>query len=109
VRGLFVTGTDTGVGKTTVGCALAAALGARGLRVAVMKPCETGDGDDAERLMAASGRTLPVADVRPYRFDLPASPEVAAAAAGFTISLSTIVAAFERLSGEGDVVLVEDA
>src|SRR5213595_862138 len=64
MRGLFVTGTDTGVGKTFVACALAHALRARGVRVAVMKPIETGvvgEPEDALRLRAAAARLEGVA------------------------------------------------
>ena len=74
MKGLFVTGTDTGVGKTLVSCSLAAAFAQRGHAVGVMKPCETGDGDDAARLIAATGRPLPLADVSPYRFRCPPRP-----------------------------------
>ena len=87
MNGLFVTATDTGVGKTWVACALARAAVRRGLRVATMKPCETGDGDDGELLVAAAGRALPPELARPYRFALPASPEVAARAAGTIVDL----------------------
>lgn len=106
---VFVTATDTGVGKTLVTCALARAAVRRGLRVAAMKPCETGDGDDGERLLAACGRPLDPALVRPYRFHLPASPEVAAQAEGVTVDLARIAAAFDALAADADLVLVEGA
>jgi dethiobiotin synthetase len=109
MRGLFVTGTDTGVGKTMVARALAGAAARRGLRVAVMKPCETGDGDDAERLIAATGRPLDLELVRPYRFSVPASPEVAAEAAGETIEIRRIEQAFAQLSADADLTIVEGA
>jgi dethiobiotin synthetase len=109
VKRLFVTGTDTGVGKTTVGCALAAAFARRGRAVAVMKPFETGDGDDAARLAAATGRALDLARVGPYRFPLPASPEVAARAAGATVELSTVKRAFAEISDGAELILVEGA
>ncbi len=109
MKRLFVTGTDTGVGKTTVACALAAAFARRGHKVAVMKPCETGGGDDALRLAAATGRALDPALVCPYRFPLPASPEVAAAAAGGTIDFAPILMAAAALSVDADLVLVEGA
>jgi dethiobiotin synthetase len=106
---LFVTGTDTGVGKTMVSCALLAAFSRRGLTVAAMKPCETGDGDDAERLIAASGRPLPFSEVSPFRFPLPASPEVAARAAGGRVELSTIERCYRALFSDADFMLVEGA
>ena len=59
MNGAFITATDTGVGKTFVACALLRAAARRGLRVAAMKPCETGDGDDGAQLMAACAVTYP--------------------------------------------------
>ncbi len=109
MKGLFITGTDTGVGKTVVSCSLAAAFARRGHTVGVMKPCETGDGDDAARLIAATGRPLPLGDVSPYRFALPASPEVAALAAGATIDLTRILESFETIARGSDMTLVEGA
>jgi dethiobiotin synthetase len=109
VKALFVTGTDTGVGKTMVSCALAAAFARRGMKVSPMKPCETGDGDDAARLITASGRVFSLSDVSPYRFSLPASPEVAAAHAHATVELGRIRAAFNRLTRDAEVALVEGA
>ena len=109
MTGLFVTATDTGVGKTWVACALARAAARRGLRVAVMKPCETGDGDDGERLLAAAGRTIDPALARPYRFHLPASPEVAARAEGAAVDVARIEAAFARLTRDADFTIVEGA
>jgi dethiobiotin synthetase len=107
--GLFVTATDTGVGKTFVSCALVRAAVRRGLRVAVMKPCETGDGDDGEQLLRATDRALDPSLVRPYRFHLPASPEVAADAEGAVIDLDRIVAAYDELARDADFILVEGA
>jgi dethiobiotin synthetase len=107
--GLFITATDTGVGKTFVACALARAAVRRGLRVAVLKPCETGDGDDGERLLSACGRALDPSLVRPYRFHLPASPDAAARAEGATVDVDRIVAARDALAADADLVLVEGA
>jgi len=56
-KGLFITGTDTGVGKTYVACALAKALRASGINVGVFKPIAAGDRNDARNLMAAAGAT----------------------------------------------------
>jgi dethiobiotin synthetase len=109
MKGLFVTATDTGVGKTWVACALARAAARRGLRVAVMKPCETGDGDDGARLLDAAGRPLDAALARPYRLHLPASPEVAARAEGVVVDLARIETAFARLTRDADFTLVEGA
>jgi dethiobiotin synthetase len=107
-RGLFVTGTDTGVGKTAVSSAIVAAFSSR-CRVGVMKPCETGGGDDARRLIAASGQEWPLDDVSPYRLAIPASPAAAASHEKRTISLSTIESAFARIRAASDLVIVEGA
>src|SRR5258708_290814 len=93
MKGVFVTGTDTGVGKTVVATALIAAFVRRGLRVTPMKPCETGGGGDAERLIAASGRDLALDEVARHRFGMPASPEVAARAAGARVDVDQIACA----------------
>ncbi|HEY2745556.1 MAG TPA: dethiobiotin synthase [Polyangia bacterium] len=109
MNGLFVTATDTGVGKTWVACALARAAVRRGLRVAIMKPCETGDGDDGARLLDAAGRALDPALARPYRFALPASPEVAARAEGAVVDVARIAESFARLTRDADFTIVEGA
>jgi dethiobiotin synthetase len=116
-RRLFVTGTDTGVGKTRVACALAAAWRRDGRRVAVLKPIETGcaenhDGRliaaDAARLAAAAG-ILESALVCPNRYAAPAAPAVAAELAGRPVDLDAIDAAAAALSADADVLLTEGA
>jgi dethiobiotin synthetase len=110
LKGVFVTATDTGVGKTTVSCALLSAWSRRGRRVAAMKPCETGGGDDAEKLIVACGRPLDPSLVRPYAFPLPASPEAAAQAAGAPyVDIGNIRRAYAHLADEAELVLVEGA
>ena len=112
MRALFVTGTDTGVGKTVVTCALATALRARGRRVAVMKPVETGVVDrpeDADRLRAAAADRAALDDVCPYRFEAPLAPSVAARLAGVTIDVERLVALVARRAAAADVLLVEGA
>jgi dethiobiotin synthetase len=118
-RGLLVTGTDTGVGKTFVGCALAAALSGR-MRVGVLKPVETGCrevgselfADDAARLRDAAG---PEADflsldlVCPHRYAEPLAPWVAAERTGRPVSLDLVRECYDRLASLSDVVLVEGA
>ena len=98
MRGLFITGTDTGVGKTFVSCALARGLRAAGVDVGVMKPIETGvpaEGpEDARALRLAAGVDDPLDLICPVRFPLPASPEAAARAEGQTVSLAPIHDAF---------------
>lgn len=109
---LFVTGTDTGVGKTFVACALAAGLRARGRRVAVMKPVETGvatEPEDALRLRAAAGDSAPLDDVCPYRLRAPLAPSVAARLEGVALDIEHLAALVRRRSAEADVLLVEGA
>jgi dethiobiotin synthetase len=109
---LFVTGTDTGVGKTFVACALAARLRADGRRVAVMKPVETGvesQPEDALRLRAAAGDPASLDDVCPYRLRAPLAPAVAARLEGMTIDVGRIAGLITRRAGAADVLLVEGA
>jgi dethiobiotin synthetase len=112
-RGLFVTGTDTGVGKTVVACAIVHALRERGLDVGVMKPIETGVGaegpQDALALWRAAGEVDSLDDICPLRFALPAAPNVAAAAEGAEVELALVEAAFDRLAARHDCMLVEGA
>jgi dethiobiotin synthetase len=113
-RGVFVTGTDTGVGKTLVACALARGLRARGLDVGVMKPVETGVGADGPRdahalREAAGSEQDPLELVCPFALALPAAPTVAAAAEGRTIGLETIRRAFATLAARHAYLVVEGA
>ena len=112
--GLFVTGTDTGVGKTRVAVALIHALRAQGLRVAAMKPVSAGSApgelnEDVVALMQAANVEAEVSDVNPYAFAQPVAPHIAAQQAGVTIELSIIVAAYARLAALSDVVVIEGA
>ena len=113
MRGLFITGTDTGVGKTFVSCALARGLRAAGVDVGVMKPIETGvpaEGpEDARALRLAAGVDDPLDLICPVRFPLPASPEAAARAEGQTVSLAPIHDAFDSLARRHRFMLVEGA
>jgi len=113
VRGLFVTGTDTGVGKTHVACGIVRALVRRGIDVGVMKPVETGVaggvGPDTAALLAASGSDDPPERVCPYAFPLAASPLAAARAAGKDIRIGAIEAAFAALAERHAFVVAEGA
>jgi dethiobiotin synthetase len=116
-RGWFVTGTDTGVGKTLVSVALTRAFVARGLRTAVMKPVAAGaiattDGprnDDALELIAAGNVAAPYDDVNPWLLATPASPHLAARFDGVSIGAHKILAAQRRLAALSDVLVVEGA
>lgn len=104
LSGLFVTGTDTGVGKTFVACALARALRSRGFDVGVMKPYATGSRDDARRLIRAAGVDDPLDLVNPVFFRPPAAPWIAAR--GRRIDHAMVYAAYRRLRRH-EVLLVE--
>ncbi|KAF1711442.1 dethiobiotin synthase [Pseudoxanthomonas kalamensis DSM 18571] len=112
---LYVTGTDTGIGKTVASCTCLHALRGRGLRAIGMKPvasgCErTAEGwrnDDALRLQAASQPRPDYADLNPYALPLPLAPELAAEDAGVAVRPQPIREAFDRLQARADVVVVE--
>lgn len=116
-KGCFITGTDTGVGKTIVTAALACALCNRGLRVGVMKPVETGCPLEGGRLLPQdslflrhiSGCRAAEELVTPYAFPEPLAPAIAAELAGVTIDMHHICQCYERLCSEHDIVLVEGA
>ena len=118
VRSLFVTGTDTGVGKTLVGRLLCAAWRESGHRVHVLKPSETGcpteHGEqiptDAVALAAAAGDTRSLDEICPFRFSDPVAPAVAAQRAGQPApSLEHIRAAYEAALIGADRVVMEGA
>lgn len=113
VQGYFVTGTDTGVGKTTVSCALLRAFAAQGKKVIGMKPVvagsENGKWPDVEQLIAASNISAAREYVNPYAFDSPISPHIAAQQAGIEIDLAVIQHAYQALSNQADIVIVEGA
>ncbi len=113
MRGLFVTGTDTGVGKTEVTVALLRGHRARGLDVVAMKPAQSGQGtgepSDAERLAAASGGAEPLELVCPYSFALPLAPAVAARLEKREVSLERVLACARELAGRHAALLVEGA
>lgn len=118
-RSLLITGTDTGIGKTTVASALAAALRRRGIDVGVVKPVETGcllDPDgilipaDALQLRWAAGREADSLDaVCPFRFRDPLAPNVAAARVGTVLDLAAIAEAVTRVIRSSQLSLVEGA
>src|SRR5690349_1588484 len=117
MNGIFVTGTDTGVGKTFTTCGLISVLSSLGKRIGVLKPAETGcrveNGtlypEDAAWLAAFAGATVPLDLVCPYRFAPPLAPSVAAAQAGVTIDPSHIAAVFRQLATQHDMTFVEGA
>ena len=118
-RGVFITGTDTGVGKTVVACALVRALRAAGNRVAVMKPIASGSfstpeglrNGDALALMDAAGLAGPelYTEVNPYCFEPPISPHIAAKEAKIRVDSGMIGEKFARLAAQADWIVVEGA
>lgn len=114
MNGVFVTGTDTGVGKTRVACALAHALAARGARVRARKPVESGvdarNGPaDAQALREAAGAHEPVDAVCALTLRAALSPERAAALEGRALALDDVIDAARRGVGAEDFALVEGA
>ena len=113
--GVYVTGTDTGIGKTLTSSALLHALRAHGLRVAGMKPvasgCERIDGGwrnaDALALQAAGEAGIAYADINPFALEHPLAPELAARDAGVEVALAPILDAHARLVAQADAVVVE--
>lgn len=116
-KGVFITGTDTGVGKTVVATGLVRGLVAQGLRVAVMKPVASGSertseglrNEDALALMAASNVPSPYEQVNPFCFEPAISPHIAADDAGIQVDLAQIRRHFELLAGGADWVVAEGA
>lgn len=115
--GLFVTGTDTGVGKTLITAGLAYALRARGIDVGVMKPVETGCHErngrlhpvDALMLREAAGSRDALDLINPYRFREPLAPMVAAERSRRSIDVERLLERFRRLADRHTVMLVEGA
>ena len=112
-QGYFVTGTDTGVGKTLVACALLRAFARTGKSVVGMKPVAAGrDGGrwaDVEALANASTVQARPRIANPYAFEPAIAPHIAAELAGIEIDLETIASAHEELSRLADIVVVEGA
>ena len=112
-KGIFVTGTDTGVGKTVVSAALAWTLKQSGKKVVVMKPVQTGTASaqlmDIEFVQRVIGTNYPIEEVCPYRFPHPLAPSVAASLLGQKVDLDKIRSAFYKLASTHEAVIVEGA
>ena len=111
----YVTGTDTGIGKTIASTSLLHALRSKGLHAVGMKPVASGcartdtgwHNEDALALQEASDPRPDYSDLNPYALPLPLAPEIAAREAGVEIELGKIESAFERLRALADTVVVE--
>lgn len=116
-RSVFITGTDTGIGKTRASVALLRALAAAGVRAVGMKPvasgCEWIDGrwsnEDARALIAASAQPPAYDHCNPYALRDAVAPHLAAAAQGVAIELEPLQAAYATLAATADCVVVEGA
>lgn len=117
VKGIFVTGTDTDVGKTVIAAGLTAALRADGVNAvyfkAVQSGCPEGDGglvaSDARLAQTMAGLAEPLSMLTPVTLKLPLAPAVAAAQAGVSIDLEVIARAYRALAGRYDFLVVEGA
>src|SRR5262245_394165 len=115
--GIFITGTDTGVGKTFFACGLAALLKGSGYEVGVMKPAETGcahnDGkpvpQDALALKEASGCAVPLERICLYQLREPLAPSVAAAREGTRIDIDRLMNIYNEINSSHDITIVEGA
>jgi dethiobiotin synthetase len=104
---VFVTGTDTGVGKTSFSCWLLGRLRERGISCAGYKPICCGDRQDAELLLAAGSAGLTIEDINPIWLKMPAAPLTAAFAEKRTLDLALLRQGFVRLSEQVEFVIVE--
>ncbi len=116
-QGLFITGTDTGVGKTLVAAALASFLKKEGVDVGVMRPVESGcrrqEGrlvpQDALFLREAAGCADNLDLINPYRLEAPLAPSLAAEREGVEIDLGKLIECFQAIKEKHDFILVEGA
>ncbi len=109
MKGIFVTGTDTGVGKTVIAAGIAAGLRARGFDVGVMKPVAAGGREDADLLRLASGADDDPDLINPVCLRHPLSPNVAAQIEGVSVDIAGIERAARQLSRRHDLLVVEGA
>jgi dethiobiotin synthetase len=115
--GIFITGTDTGVGKTFFACALAELLKRSGYKVGVMKPAETGCDlgygelvpQDALALREASGCEISLGKICPYQLRESLAPSVAAEREGVTIDIDGLMDIYNAISSTHDITIVEGA
>jgi dethiobiotin synthetase len=116
-KGVFITGTDTGVGKTVIAAGLAAYLKSGGVKVAVMKPVQTGakpvngrvESEDLKLLLKAVAIDEPHELTNPYCLELASAPDLAAKLAGIQIEPQQIIRAYQKLTTGYRTVIVEGA
>lgn len=115
MKGLFVTGTDTGIGKTLVSCALLSVLKSRGFSAQGMKPIASGcersavglRNDDAQQLIKHSSQQLPYSMVNPYAFEEAVAPHLVAAQSNIQIDIDVIKQQYRKIAMQCDHVVVE--
>ena len=116
-KGFFITGTDTGVGKTLVTVQMGKAIQSKNITLGVMKPIETGVSSslvptvlsDAGLLKTALGITDPIETISPYRYQTPVAPLLASELENSPIVPQTIIESYKNLASQYKVVLVEGA
>lgn len=116
-KGVFVTGTDTEIGKTVVTCGMLFRLREAGYAVAGMKPVAAGcrrtpeglRNEDAEAMQAVVGPRFSYDEINPYALEPAIAPHLAAADAGVELDLARLAAAYRHLAGAADITLVEGA
>jgi len=117
MTGLFITGTDTGVGKSLVACALLAGFSRLGLRTAAMKPVASGceitplglRNQDALQLAARTSCTVPYETLNPYAFQPAIAPHIAADQTGISMDGQHIAALYKNIAAQADICVVEGA
>ena len=102
---LFITGTDTGVGKSIFSAYLALQLKAKGKQVAISKPIQTGNPKDTDYLTELTANKIPIFNT--YSFELPAAPSVSAQHENRTVDIKKIIFDIKKLEEEFDVVIIE--
>jgi dethiobiotin synthetase len=108
-RTFFVTGTDTGVGKTVLTCLLAQHGRQSGCTVAALKPLCSGGRADAHALLAAAGANLSLDAINPWHFPAPLAPRLAARRVGRRVALAAVLRQIRQTAAGFDLVLVEGA
>ena len=106
---LFITGTDTGVGKTVLTVLLVKFLRARGVNAAALKPVCSGGRDDARKIFAAMDGTLALDEINPWHFRAPVAPLLAARKQNRHVKLSEVLAHASGMQKRFDVLLIEGA
>ena len=106
-KGIFITGTDTGVGKTLVACGVARLLKSWGVKVGVMKPIAAGDQEDARQLIRAARITEDLSVINPQFFKAALAPSMAAGLERREVDSESIYKAYWHLSKKYDVMVVE--